>query len=313
MKNTRLSGSSSQFILGFSDFHNGFLEIILLYGWVILVGSLVLAALAKHSLMCWELRQDRRRLESCNSRHCKLRLSACNSKSIREPAIGTQSGAATSTTNTKPTVYSPFSKDPYEAGETAKDSGRCTGKREREDQASHPMGLFKRNPLDGEVPLKETNPTANAALRCRRENQLGSTLVVDESDNQSTSLLIESASTTTSDCSLMMLSPSTASTITSTTTRLLSRLNLMSADTNQINDDCLGVGQLSNSSSVSSRLSNCCPHYSKDVQRLIDQKRQENVREWMEAKRALESTESLAMSSSGCMQLSSLTRLDIST
>ncbi|AYU83236.1 hypothetical protein LdCL_350048700 [Leishmania donovani] len=289
------------------NYHNGLEELLLMYWWVIVLGNLVLFAFAKHSLMCWELHRDRRRLECCYMRHCQRRRAARQLKSATAGlSHRTDAEEAASTTSNAPTETSSSSKDPAEAGTAAKYAVDYVSKREKK-KMWFPLLVPAVPKLNKCVsPPKTAELTAKAALCRNRTEQQETTASVHENDTRPASLLLPLPSATSSD--LSSPSPlSTAQASTSATTRLLNRLGFMSPDLSQANDERFDASRYSNSSNASSRLSNCCPRYSEDEQRLIDKKRQENVRAWMEAKRALELTESLAAGSRGVIPLSSVT------
>ncbi|CBZ30982.1 hypothetical protein, unknown function [Leishmania mexicana MHOM/GT/2001/U1103] len=305
MEGNQSTSTPTRSIFQLLNYHNGLEELLLMYWWVIVLGNLVLFALAKHSLMCWELHRDRRRLECCYMRHCRRRRAACQLKSATvELSLSTHAGEAANTTSDAPTATSSSSKDPTEAGAAAQHAVDCISTSELKKTWFPLLVPAASKPDDDASPPRTTELMVKAAVCRNRSKQQGATETVHEKDTRPPSLQLPLPSATSSDISSSP-PPSTTQASTSATTRLLNRLGFISPDLNQTNDERFDTSRYSNSSTASSRLSNCCPRYSEDEQRLIDKKRQENVRAWMEAKRALELTESLAAGSRGVLPFSS--------
>ncbi|CAJ1004712.1 hypothetical protein Q4I28_000027 [Leishmania naiffi] len=292
-------------LLGYS---HGLEELILMYWWVIVLANLVLFAFAKHSLKCWELRQDRRRLQCCYMRHCQ-RLHAARklNSGTTDLSHNAQAEGAAASTRTTPTTSSPSSKELTETGTATNFTVDSISKREK-TQLSHPLCAPIVLKADEDIPPpKVADLTAEAVLRGSRNEPHGATAAVQTNDSHPPSLLLKVHSDT-SDLSLSSSLPSTAQPTHSATKWLLNRFGLMSSGVSQDSDDRFDICRHRNSSDRLSRLSHCCPRYSEDEQRLIDKKRQENVHAWMEAKRALVLTESLAAGSCGVTPLSSVSR-----
>ncbi|CAG9582787.1 hypothetical protein LMJF_35_4290 [Leishmania major strain Friedlin] len=305
MEGNQSALTSARSLFQLLNYRNGLEELLLMYWWVIVLGNLVLFAFAKHSLMCWELHRDRRRLECCHMRHCQRRRAAHQSKSVTAcRSHRTHTEEAANTTSNAPTETSSSSKDQTEARVTAKHAVDYVSKNEK--TTWFPLLVPIVPTLNKYVsPPRTAELMAKAALCRNCSEQEEATATVHQNDTRPPSLLLPLPSVTSSD--LSSSSPlSTAQASTSATTRLLNRLGFMSPDLKQTNAERFDISRYSSSSNASSRLSNCCPRYSADEQRLIDQKRQENVRAWMEAKRALELTESLAAGSCGVIPLSSV-------
>ncbi|KAG5467570.1 hypothetical protein CUR178_01214 [Leishmania enriettii] len=289
------------------DYGNGALELILMYWWAVVVGNLLLFAFAKHSLMRWELRRDRRRLECCNIRSCQRRRAVRESKSaVSELSQCTHSEAGPNASGAHAMATSPADKEP-------------TG----EEEATTPAGSFTSNSRRKEPRLSLSESKEDAASRKVAESALKTALrstcrglheataATNEEESRPPLLLPPLPSATASDLSFSTSPPSAIQATSSATARLLKRISFMSHDVGQSNNDRIDCSRHGSSSSDAfSRLSSCCPRYSEDEQRLIDKKRQENVRAWMEAKRALELTESLAAGSESIHSLSSVTFTD---
>ncbi|GET92947.1 hypothetical protein, unknown function [Leishmania tarentolae] len=284
------------------NYGNGLEELLLVYWWVIVLGNLILFAFAKHSLMCWELHRDRRRLKYCYMRHCQRRRAALPLESATaDTSQGTQAQKAASTTGNAPIATS-SSIDPTETGAATKNAADCIIKSERKIRLS----IIASKQHEDVAPPKTAEVTEKVEEFPKRSEQQEITASVHEKDTRTLSLLRPLHSITSSDITFSSSSLSAPHASTSATTRLLNRFGFMSPDANHSNDEKVDTRQCSSSSTGSSRLSNCCPRYTEDEQRLIHKKRQENVRAWMEAKRALELTESLAAESRGVIPLSSI-------
>ncbi|KAG5466481.1 hypothetical protein LSCM4_01632 [Leishmania orientalis] len=287
------------------DYGNGALELILMYWWAVVVGNLLLFAFAKHSLMRWELRQDRRRLECCNIRSCQRRRAVRKSKSaVSELSQCTNSEAGPNALGAHAMATSPAHKEPTEAEEATTPAGDSTSNSRKEPR------LSLSEPKEDAASPKVAESTLKTALRSTRRGPQEATAAANEEESRPPLLLPLLPSATASDLSFSTSPPSAIQATSSATARLLKRISFMSHDLGQSNDDRIDCSRHSNSSDASSRLSSCCPRYSEDEQRLIDKKRQENVRAWMEAKRALELTESLAAGSGSIRSLSSVTLTD---
>ncbi|KAG5492315.1 hypothetical protein GH5_01232 [Leishmania sp. Ghana 2012 LV757] len=282
------------------DYRNGALELILMYWWAVVVGNLLLFAFAKHSLMRWELRQDRRRLECCNIRSCQRRRAVRESKSaVSELSHCTHSEAGPNALGAHAMATSPAHKEPTEAEEATTPAGDFTSNSRKEPR------LSLSEPKEDAASRKVVKSTLKTALRSTRRGLHEATAAANEEESRP-----PLPSATASDLSFSTSPPSALQATSSATARLLKRISFMSHDVGQSNDDRIDCSRHSNSGDASSRLSNCCPRYSEDEQRLIDKKRQENVHAWMEAKRALELTESLAAGSGSIRSLSSVTLTD---
>ncbi|KAG5491337.1 hypothetical protein JIQ42_01236 [Leishmania sp. Namibia] len=288
------------------DYGNGALELILMYWWAVVVGNLLLFAFAKHSLMRWELRQDRRRLEYCNIRSCQRRRAVRRSKSaVSELSQCTHSEAGPNALGAHAMATSPEHKDPTEAEEATTPAGDFTSNSRKKEPR-----LSLSEPKEDAASRKVAESTLKTALRSTRRGLHEATAAANEEESRPPLLLPPLPSATASDLSFSTSPPSAIQATSSATARLLKRISFMSHDVGQSNDDRIDCSRHSNSSDASSRLSSCCPRYSEDEQRLIDKKRQENVRAWMEAKRALELTESLAAGSGSIRSSSSVTLTD---
>ncbi|KAG5467015.1 hypothetical protein LSCM1_01194 [Leishmania martiniquensis] len=290
---------------------NGLVEFILMYWWAILVGNLLLFAFAKHSLMRWELRQDRRRLECCYFRHCQRRRAARELRNAASVlAHHTHSDAAAHDTGAHAMASLPACR------ESAKSEGASTPVDKAKKREAKQLGLFLpelsvTEPAKVAASRKLAEDRVRTALGSSLDGLLGETAGVTEDCSRPPPLMLPLSSAASSDLSITSSSsPSATHTTSSATARLLKKFSFMSQDASQISGDRFDNGRHSNSSNASSRFSSCCPRYSEDEQRLIDKKRQENVRAWMEAKRALELTDSLAAGSRTIKLLASVASPD---
>ncbi|KAK7200861.1 hypothetical protein NESM_000144700 [Novymonas esmeraldas] len=319
---------------------NGLAEVVLMYWWVIIVAILVLLSCAQHLVKCWEQRQDRLRLECCHLRSCQRRRAAQASKSAAAdaPLLGLAAAEAATATATPvrsrgtTTLLSDAGTSagstPVAAAQTALTAVvaatvttgvsksaplPATAQLASLKRKKRPSVLRLTRSLHNCVEESEEGTGAGDVVAVARQRRsandlLGAAVVLYESDGRQASLMFPMTSTSSSDMSFSPSSlPTAPQSTASAATRLLNRFSFMSSDANQGNEDSFEGAYQSNSSASSSRLNNCCPRYSEDEQRSIDEKRQENVRAWMEAKRALESTESLVAGSCGATPMSSVT------
>ncbi|KPI86495.1 hypothetical protein ABL78_4435 [Leptomonas seymouri] len=282
--------------------------------WLMLVGAaLLLLSCVKHSLMYWEFRQDRRRLECCHIRHCALLHAAQkhkrqhlgvtgDSEKVKrtegaDEAVYARGDAAAALTNTSRGTTPAGAGDLVvpEARLNSPNAAAATTK----VASRKPSGAIHDQPRPRH-PSDFNAPPTQLANDAKTYTEL-----------QSPGLPITSSS---SDLSLSISPISVTQQADVATSRLLNRVAISPHSTEAasgIQPEGSAKIPFSVSGEVTSRRSVCCPRYSEDEQRRIDEKRQANAQAWMEAKRALESTENWA--SCGLTPMSSTTRRKISS
>ncbi|KPA86521.1 hypothetical protein ABB37_00667 [Leptomonas pyrrhocoris] len=295
-----------------NDVTNNLTEFILANWWVLVVVVLLLLSCVKHSLMCWELRQDRRRLQCCYMRHCAL-LHAAN-QLTHHPHHPHHQGAATdvakgkeadkadadactcndaaaatpnaSTTTLTTTAEAGSATAPHDPPKTPSTNAQAAEPAAAHSSEATPALPHRRRPSDLHAPKKPAEEGG------------------EKMPSRVSSLQLPLTSTSSSDLSFTFTPLSATHQGVSATSRLLNRLSISPNSTEMVS----GALRESppNSGDFTSKRSGCFPRYTEDEQRRMDEKRQANAQAWMEAKRALESTENLA--SCGLTPTSSTTR-----
>lgn len=258
-------------------------EFVLGNWWVGFVVLLLTLSCVKHSLMCWEVRQDKRRLRCCYIRYCALRSAAERlqhqdyseeeESKERDAVTGycrTKSGADAVPNDEETTATAVDAVKPVEASTPAVTEAKV------KKVTLKPFLCLKR-------PAVMSAPTSRMSL--------------DDAYSPTSSLRNPLTSTSSSDFSFS--SPFSPISVTqhaaAATSRLLNRLSLSPG----VVDEAPSSARLPPKTSADFvvRRNVCFPRYTEDERRLLDEKRQANAQAWMEAKRALESTENLT---SGC-------------
>jgi hypothetical protein len=271
------------------------LEEFVLGNWcVCLVALLLVFSLVKHSIMCWEVRQDKRRLRCCYIRHRALLHAA---KQQREQQQQQQ--------DSKPMG----SEGEESVKETDADSCHCGSSAlpiAEADAAVSADGAEAAAPKKGTpvptVTVTANVPTSSSLPRLKRPSTLSvSTAKTEEEDevhSRVSSLQLPLTSTSSSDFSFSLSPMSVTHQAAAATSRLLNRLTLAPGSLEAVpaanSESSTKLPPTSSPSEFVGRRNGCFPRYTEDEQRLIDEKRQANMQAWMEAKRALESTENLA-------------------
>lgn len=260
-------------------------EFVVANALVLIVAALLLLSCAKHALMCWEVRQDKRRLYCCHIRHCAL-LHAARANKQHTEADANAKAATEAETGT--------------AAESVKDTPKGTAAASSAAAAAAPTTPAITSAWPAALPDAvaadtTTTPTSSSRRQARNANVSPvqhTAAATIKSHSRVSSLQLPLTSTSSSDFSF-----ASSSSPKSVTTRLLNCLSISPGQMDVIPSAAAAEGSAKLPAAASAefmaRRNGCCPRYSEDEQRLIDEKRQANAQAWMEAKRALESTENL--------------------